>query len=76
MQLHQHRTDGQIDATELSTRDMAAAKLTALSLVARPAVSGVYRIRFVDAEYDRTVFDTYNVAPELAVGTLVFAGAS
>lgn len=76
MQLHQFRTDGEIDVTELRTRDMAAAKLTALELVAHPASSGVYRIKFVDAEYDRDCFDTYHVPAEPALGSLVFAGVA
>jgi hypothetical protein len=76
MQLHQYRTDGHLDVTELSLTDVAASKFTALSLVANPRESGVYRVKFVDAEYDRTSWDSYHAAAPVALGTVVFAGAS
>lgn len=76
MQLHQFRTDGQVDVTELGARDMPAAKITALALVARPEVTGVYRIKFVDAEYDRDCFDTYHLPAQPELGALMFAGVA
>jgi hypothetical protein len=76
MQLHQFRTDGQIDVTELHLRDVAEAKFTALSLVAYPAQSGVFRIQFVDAEYDRVCWDSYAAFEAPRVGALAFAGVA
>ena len=75
MQLHQFRTDGEIDVTELDTQDVQAAKFTALSLVAYPAASGIYRAQFVDAEYGRIAWDTYAAAVP-ALGALAFAGVA
>ena len=76
MELHQHRIDGHVDVTELRLSDVAASKRTALGLVANPLESGVYRIRFVDGEYERTAWDTHNLPETPRLGALMFAGAS
>ena len=75
MELHQFRTDGLVDRTLLHLGDAARCKLTALELVAYPAASGVYRVQFVDEAYGRVVWDSYHLAVEPAVGTLMYAGA-
>lgn len=74
MELHQFRTDGEKDITELSLGDVEGAKRTALDLVSDPQTTGVYRIQFRDAQYDRTCWDTYHLAAAPLVGAVVFAG--
>jgi hypothetical protein len=76
MELHQFRTDGDIDIDELRTLDMDGAKTTALAIVADSKLTGVYRIQFRDAQYDRTCWDTDDLPVAPPVGAVVFAGAS
>jgi hypothetical protein len=76
VELHQFRTDGEIDVTLLSLSDVQAAKFTALSLVAYPSASGIYRAQFVDEFYGRIAWDSYAALDEPRVGDLMFAGAS
>ena len=76
MKLVQFRTDGALDITDLRLDNVAASKLTALELVACPSASGVYRVQFVDAEYDRVAWDSYAAAEAPRLGALAFAGAS
>lgn len=78
MELHQFRTDGSKDISDMGSHAVTqGAKRVALDIVTYPNASGVYRIQFVDSEYDRVLWDTYHPAtPAPAFGAVVFAGAS